>query len=207
MSRAGLTAADAGLVACHACGLVMPAGSAHDGCRRCRAPVHQRKPDSLQRTTALVLAAATLYIPANVFPIMTVVSFGKGQSDTILSGVVAFIDAGMYPLAMLVLFASIIVPMLKLVGLTFLLISVHRRSRWRPRDRTVLYRVVEYVGRWSMIDVFVISLLAALVQLGSIATIVPGIGATSFAAVVVITMFAAASFDPRLIWDVMEEES
>jgi paraquat-inducible protein A len=152
----------------------------------------------------LVITAAILYIPANVFPVMTVISFGKGEPDTILSGVKALIEADMWPLALIVFFASITVPVLKLCGLSYLLISVQRRSQWRPRDRTRLYRLVEAVGRWSMIDIFMITILIALVKLGNIATIEPGVGATSFAGVVIITMIASHNFDPRLIWDRME---
>lgn len=201
------------LVQCHGCGLVsrLPVAAAQGHgqrrhrCPRCAAPVHRRKPDSIARTWALVLTGIILYIPANVFPIMTVISFGKGAPDTIITGIERLIGAGMWPIALLVFFASITVPVLKLAGLSYLLISVRIRSRWRPRQRTMLYRVIEAVGRWSMIDIFMISILVALVKLGSIATIEPGIGATAFAAVVVITMFAAESFDPRLIWDAMED--
>jgi len=207
---ATLTAARAGLMSCHACGLLVRKRHAGRGqrlcCPRCEAPVHDRKPDSLQRTIALVLTAAVLYVPANAFPIMTVISFGKGQSDTIISGIVHLAHGGMLSLALLVFFASVLVPCLKLVGLSFLVLSVHRRSRWRPRDRTLLYRIIESVGRWSMIDIFMISIVVALVKLGNVATIQTGLGATCFACVVVITMFASMSFDPRLIWDVMEEE-
>jgi paraquat-inducible protein A len=146
-----------------------------------------------------------LYIPANVYPVMTVISFGKGDPDTIWSGVQSLLASGMWPLAVLVFFASIIVPIIKLVGLTFLLVSVHYHWHWRPKQRTMLYRITEAVGRWSMIDIFMISILVALVRLEAIATIEPGAGATSFAAVVVLTMFAAMSFDPRLIWDAMEK--
>ena len=151
-----------------------------------------------------MIAAALLYIPANLLPVMTVISFGQGHPDTILSGVKALIAAGMWPVALLVFFASIMVPVLKLVGLTFLMISVQRRSAWRPRDRTLLYRIIEGVGRWSMVDIFMISILVALVNLGTIATIEPGVGAIAFAAVVIITMIAAMAFDPRLIWDRQE---
>ena len=152
-----------------------------------------------------MIAAAILYVPANVYPVMTVISFGKGAPDTILSGCKHLIEAGMWPLALLVFFASITVPMLKLCGLVFLLISVQRKSTWRLRDRTVLYRIIESVGRWSMIDIFMISILIALVKLEAIATIEPGIGATSFAGVVVVTMIASMMFDPRLMWDAMGE--
>ncbi|HYQ91116.1 MAG TPA: paraquat-inducible protein A [Candidatus Competibacteraceae bacterium] len=166
--------------------------------------MYRRKPDSVARTWALTLTAAILYIPANVFPVMTVVSMGRKEPDTILSGVEALIAADMWPIALLVFFASITVPMLKLISLTYLLLSVQRKSRWRPRDRTVLYRITEAVGRWSMIDIFMISILVALVRLGNIATFEASPGAIAFAAVVVITMFAAMSFDPRLIWDVVD---
>ena len=173
-------------------------------CPRCGAALHRRKPNSLARTWALVLTAAIMYVPANVLPVMTVVHFGRGEPDTILSGVKQLIGAGMWPVALLVFFASITVPVLKLIGLTFLLITTQRRSRWRLRDRSLMYRIIEQVGRWSMVDIFMISILVALVNLGSLATIEPGVGAICFAAVVIITMFASMSFDPRLIWDAEE---
>ena len=194
---------------CHTCGLVhfldREAEAHHPHCERCGTALHWRKTNSINRAWALVITGFILYIPANVYPIMTVISFGKGAPDTIMSGVIHLIEAEMWPLALLVFFASVTVPVLKLVGMIFLLISVQIKSTWRPRDRTVLYRIVEAVGRWSMIDIFMISILAALVKLGAIATIEPGVGATSFAAVVVITMIAAMSFDPKLIWDAAAE--
>jgi paraquat-inducible protein A len=196
------------LISCHNCDQLasmppLPArASAH--CPRCGATMHRRKPNSLARTWALVLTAAILYIPANVLPVMTVVYFGRGEPDTILSGVKELIQAGMWPVALLVFFASITVPVLKLIGLTFLLITTQRRSTWRLRDRSLMYRIIEQVGRWSMVDIFMISILVALVNLGAIATIEPGVGAICFAAVVIITMFASMSFDPRLIWDAEE---
>jgi paraquat-inducible protein A len=206
---AAASAAAASLLRCHGCAKLSRAGQVPAGhearCSRCGTGLHLRKPNSLARTWAFVIAAVIFYIPANLYPIMTVERLGKAESDTILSGIQALFAAGWYPVGILIFFASITVPMLKLIGLTYLLLSVRRRSRWRPRDRTVLYRLIEYVGRWSMIDMFVTSLLVALVKLGAVATIVPGVGATCFAAVVVLTMFAAMSFDPRLIWDSMEE--
>ena len=201
------TAARAALVHCHTCHLLSrwkPSAHAHLLCPRCGSALHLRNPNSITRAWALTLTALILYIPANVLPIMTVISMGHGEPDTILSGVRVLIAGGLWPLALLVFFASIVVPVLKLVALSYLLISVQRKSYWRPRDRTVLYRITEAVGRWSMIDVFMISILVALVKLGSIATIEPGAGAMAFAAVVVVTMLAAMSFDPRLIWDAME---
>jgi paraquat-inducible protein A len=205
VSPAPLTAAAAALVACHACGRLSPAHAGVVSCARCGAPLHARKPDSLNRTTALVAAAAIFYIPANYLPVLTVKRFGQGEPSTILGGVQELIASGMWSLALLVLFASILVPMFKIGVLTWLIWSVRRRSRWRARDRTLMYRLTETVGRWSMIDMFMTSILVALVKLGVVATIEAGPGATFFAAVVVITMLAASSFDPRLIWDAAEE--
>jgi paraquat-inducible protein A len=145
------------------------------------------------------------YLPANLLPIMTVTSLGKAQSDTIMSGVVYLVEHGMWPLAAIVFTASIFVPVLKLVILIGLLISVHRGSRWRPAERTRLYRITEAMGRWSMVDIFVVTILVALVRLGSLATIEAQTGAVFFGAVVVLTMLAAESFDPRLLWDRSEE--
>jgi paraquat-inducible protein A len=193
------------LLRCETCDLVAPAASGAARCPRCGSRRHVRKPNSVTRAWALVITAVILYIPANVYPVMTVISFGKGESDTILSGVKSLFLAGMWPLALLVFFASITVPALKIGGLILLLVTTQRGSRWRLRDRTLLYRIVESVGRWSMIDIFMLSILAGLVQLGSTATIEPGIGALSFAAVVIVTMFAAAAFDPRLMWDAAGE--
>jgi paraquat-inducible protein A len=193
------------LVSCHDCGFVVRlASGAHHAaarCPRCRAAVHRRKPDSLNRTWALVITAAMLYIPANLFPVMTVISLGKAQSDTIFSGAVYLLVHGMWPLALVVFFASVLVPLLKLFALTFLLISVQKGSRWRPVARTKIYHIVEAVGRWSMTDIYVVTILVALVSLGNLATIEAGVGAIYFAGVVVTTMLAAESFDPRLIWD------
>ena len=173
-------------------------------CPRCGAALYHRRPDSLRRTWALIIAAYVFYIPANVLPITHVVSFGKAQSDTILSGVIYFIKDGMWPIALVIFAASILVPLFKLIVLTGLLVSVHRKSAWRPRLRTLMYRITEAVGRWSMLDIFVVTILVALVRLGNIASVEAGLAAVFFAAVVVLTMFAAMSFDPRLIWDKME---
>jgi paraquat-inducible protein A len=194
------------LVSCHACDqlLRLPRHGPAAACPRCGAELHRRIPRSLQRTWALVAAAAILYLPANMLPILTVVYFGAGEPDTILSGVLELFAAGMWPVALLVFFASIVVPVLKLAGLAFLLLSVQLGWTQRRRDRTVLYRLIEGIGRWSMVDVFMIALLVALVNLGAIATIMPGAGAICFTAVVVLTMIASMSFDSRLIWDAGE---
>lgn len=203
------TAAAAALVGCRVCSRVYPTVDVAPGyetrCPVCMAALHPRKPHSLSRTWALVIAALILYIPANTFPIMSVVLSGQGQPDTILSGIEALFAEGEWALAVLVFFASITVPVLKLLGLSYLMLSAQFKWRWRPRDRTVFYRVIEGIGRWSMIDIFMLSILVALVKLGAVANIEPGVGATSFCAVVVLTMFAASSFDPRLLWDSLEE--
>lgn len=200
-----------GLVRCGSCDRLsrlveLPPGH-RACCPRCRAVLAPRKPNSLARSWSFLVAAAICYVPANVYPVMVVAGPGGSESDTILSGVQAMFAAGWYVVGGLIFFASITVPILKILTLFGLLLSVQRRSSWRPRDRTRLYRIVEVVGRWSMLDMFVVSLTVALVQLGVVANVEPGIGASFFAAVVVLTMFAASSFDPRLIWDRMEEKT
>jgi len=152
-----------------------------------------------------VIAAFIFYLPANMLPITHTAALGKVQSDTILSGVIYFIHHGDWPLALVIFTASVAVPLLKLFILSYLIWTVSRRSRSRPLDRTKLYRITEAVGRWSMVDVYVVTILVALVQLGFLANIEAGHGALFFSMVVVITMFAAMSFDPRLIWDPIEE--
>ncbi len=198
------TAAALGLTGCHTCELLVsaapPGGSAH--CPRCGSAVHGlRLPNSIARTWALLGSAALLLIPANVYPVMTVIQFGQGEPNTILSGVMHLIESGMWPLAMLVFFASFVVPLSKIAVLLLLLLTVQKGSAWRRRDRTLLYRVTEVVGAWSMVDIFLVGILAALVNLDALATVRPGVGAVFFGAAVVLTMLAAMSFDPRLIWD------
>jgi paraquat-inducible protein A len=197
-------------IGCETCGLVSAPvpHAAHRGaarCPRCASVLHARKPDSIARTWALVIAAAVLYIPANYYPVLTVMQLGAGSPSTILGGVEELLSSGMYPLAALVFFASIAVPMLKLVGLSAMLIATQARRSGRLRDRTRLSHVVRWIGRWSMIDIFMESLLGALVRFGTIVTIEPGAGAVAFCAVVILTMFAAETFDPRLMWDAVEE--
>ncbi len=206
MTQSLTTAAQLGLLSCHSCGLLSkaPATHGHATCPRCGAGLHLRKPNSLARTWALLLASYIFYVPANLLPVMTVTSLGRTQSDTIMSGVIYLLLHGSWPLALLVFVASVVVPLAKLLILTYLLISVQRKSRWRPFDRTRLYRVTESVGRWSMVDIYVVTILVALVKLGNLATIQAGLGAVFFGAVVVLTMFAAMAFDPRLIWDNLE---
>jgi paraquat-inducible protein A len=210
MTPAARTARNASLLSCGVCHLLVrkPPGAADPPgrCPRCGASLHSRKPDSIARTWALVIAALVFYVPANVLPITKVTSLGVVQSDTILSGVIYFIHSGMWPIALVIFIASIFVPLLKLLILMLLLVSVQRGIRWRPKDRTRLYRITEAIGRWSMVDIFVVTILVALVHLGALANIEAQAGAAFFAAVVVITIIAAMSFDPRLIWDAKESD-
>lgn len=205
-----ITAAKAALVSCEGCRrLYCAADIPADGrarCTLCHTMLHPRKPDSVTRTWALVIAALICYIPANVYPVMTIVFSGRGEPSTILGGVIELADGGDWPIALLILFASVMVPLGKIVGLIYLLLSVRRREQWSPRKRTAMYRIINAIGRWSMIDMFMVSILAAIVHLGAIATVVPGWGAVAFAAVVVATIFAAESFDPRLVWDSLEAD-
>lgn len=205
-----LTAARAGLIACHACGNVdarelRPHARQH--CSRCGAALHQRQVNSISRTWALLIAAALLYIPANLLPVLHTSSLFGNEDDTIMSGVVYFWVSGDWPLAIIVFVASILVPMLKLTVLALLAFTAQRRSPWRPLERTRLYRIVERIGRWSMLDVFVVTLTVALVRFKSLAVITAGWGALAFAAVVVLTILASMQFDPRLIWDAVQDES
>ena len=187
-------------IGCDACGLVNR-GRPGDACQRCGTPLRHRKPQSFARSWALLLTAAILYIPANLYPVLTVIRLGKGAPSTIMGGVVELIEYRMWPLAALVFVASILVPMMKLLGLSLLLIMAQRRSRSHLYDRTRLYRVVDFIGRWSMIDVFMAAVLTALVRMGLLASVTPGYGAVAFAMVVILTMLSAITFDPRIMWD------
>ncbi len=198
------TATSRGLLSCHACDRLSPMTLEAGPCPRCGAVLHHRKPASASRTWAFLLAAYLLYIPANLLPVMVTQSILGTQRDTIMSGVIYLWLSGSHMLALVVLIASIVVPLLKMMILTLLLISVRRRSTWRIREQTRLYALVEVIGRWSMLDIFVVALLASLVQVGALATITPGAGALAFASVVVLTMLASLSFDPRLLWDALE---
>jgi paraquat-inducible protein A len=198
------SAAAAGLIGCHSCDLLVKArGEQHAelSCPRCGATLHRRKPNSVARTWAFVIAAFICYIPANLMPMTVITSLGNVQSDTIMSGVIYFLQHGEWPIGLVILIASIVVPLTKLFILIYLLISVQRKSQWRPAERTRLYRVTEAIGRWSMTDIYVVTILVALVHLGNLATIEAGTGAIFFGAVVVLTIIAAMTFDPREIWD------
>ena len=198
-----MRALDAGILVCGECHQLNrpdPDDEAPN-CTRCGSRLHPRRPDSLVRTWALLLTATILYIPANVLPIMTINSLGKGAPATIMEGVVELIQHGMLPIAAVVFIASILVPTFKLVGIALLLYSVQRHQPMSARQRILMYRFIEWIGRWSMLDIFVIAILVALVNFGSLASIEAGAGAAAFASVVILTMLAALTFDPRLIWD------
>ncbi|MDE1461190.1 paraquat-inducible protein A [Spartinivicinus poritis] len=200
-----LTAQQAQLIVCHECHKVCRLNNHHSTvdirCPRCHSQLHSRYPNSLAKTWALTLTSLILFIPANTYPITKIAFFGNGQADTIMSGVIALAKAGMIPIAAVVFIASIAVPFLKLLGLTVLLLSVQFKWALSPHQRTLMYRMIEWIGRWSMLDLFVIATLVALVRMGNLATIEAGVGAGAFGGVVVMTMFAAMTFDPRLIWD------
>lgn len=198
-----MRAIDAGLLVCDECHQLNPEDKDVEKqfCSRCGGRLHARRPNSLLHTWALLITAALLYIPANLLPIMRVSSLGSGQSDTIMSGVIELVHYGMLPIAAVVFIASILVPTFKLVGIGLLLYSVQRRQPMSARQRNLMYRFIEWIGRWSMLDIFVIAILVTVVKFGTLATIEPGWGAVAFASVVILTMLAALTFDPRLIWD------
>ena len=193
------TAAERGLALCHSCGMV---ARIEDGqCPRCHATLHLRKRNSLARTWALMVSAGLLYLPANLLPVLDVESSVKGtQKSTIISGVIQFWQEGDYPVAIIIFTASVLIPILKVIALVWLCLAAQRGST-HPIGTTRLYRVTEFIGRWSMVDVFVVAILVGVVQLGAVMSIRPGAGALAFAGVVILTMLAAMSFDPRLIWD------
>jgi paraquat-inducible protein A len=191
-------------ISCLSCELLVDARWENSSCPRCAARLYQRKPDSIRRTTALMITGYVLYLPANLIPVLTIDRFGREEPSTILGGVHELIQNNLWPLAIVVFTASIVVPLMKLLGLTIMLVMTWLRStRWLV-VRTRLYRLIDMIGRWSNIDLFMISLLVALVQFGNLTTVRPQPGAIAFAAVVVITMSASRCFDPRLMWDVTE---
>ncbi len=192
------------VVSCHVCRKVcesLPAGRFQAFCPRCGGLLHMRKSDSIRRTWAFLITAMILYIPANLYPIMTVISLGKGEPDTIFSGIISLYDQGLWYLALIVFLASIFVPLIKIIGLILLLLSVQFRVSWQPIMRTKLFHFIEKVGRWSMLDVFMVSLLIAVVSLGDAAKVYANLGLRFFGMVVIFTMFATISFDSRLLWD------
>ena len=208
--RQWYTGSDTGLKLCLSCHKVCSLQATR--CPRCGAVVHQRRQNSIGRSWALTITAALLYIPANLLPIMTVSKFEEGEPQTIISGVIELVQQGMIPIAVLVFTASVLVPMLKLLVMVWLLICVHFPvaaifSGTAMHRQLMLYRMIIWIGRWSMLDIFIISLLVGLVQFGQLGTVTAGAGAYAFAGVVVTTMLAAIQFDPRLLWDALESRA
>ena len=205
------TARALGLIGCPLCGMVcrLPrvrtaADTPALACPRCEQPLHVRKPNSLARTWAYLITAVIMYVPANMLPIMNTRTLFEERQDTIVSGVLALWSGGSWELALVVFVASVVVPLAKIAALVVLLFSVHFRWPTGRRRRTQVFGLVEWIGQWSMLDVFVVVLMVALVQFSTLARIEPGPGAAAFGAVVVLTMLSAQSFDPRLIWDAAE---
>ncbi len=211
MKERYISAKSMGLVSCHECHLLSRwpeiSGSKIVYCPRCGSELHQRKPNSLTRTWALLLAAMIFYVPANLLPMTVTAAVGTVQADTIMSGVIYFLHHGSWEIGIVIFIASIFVPFMKFMILIYLLLSVQFKSIKQPKNRIRLYQLTEAVGRWSMLDVYVVTILIALVKLGVLAEITAGPAVIHFALVVVLTMLAAMSFDPRLIWDVVEEEN
>ena len=194
------------MIGCHSCGLVCEdtldaQAQAHARCPRCESDLHRRKPNGITRAWALLLASIIFYIPANMMPMMNTSLFGSGMDSTIMEGVVSFWKSGSYGIALVIFIASVAVPCAKFLTLGLLLVTCQRRSLWKMRERSRLYRMVEFIGYWSMLDVLVVAIVAALVKFQGLSDIEPRVGILFFGMVVILTMLAAMSFDPRLIWD------
>lgn len=200
------TATELNLCLCHSCGLACDMTGEPHQCQRCDAPLHRRKTNSLTRTWAYMFAALAFYVPANLLPVMNTTLLGSGADSTIMSGVLEFWEHGAWDIALIIFTASIAVPGVKFVALTLLLVTVQRDSHWARKERSKLYRFVELIGYWSMLDVLVVALVAALVKFQALGDIEPRVGILFFGLVVVFTMLSAMSFDPRLIWDNAPDE-
>lgn len=192
-------------ILCRCCDLAVQIDALQPGaraqCPRCGSKVSERKPDSLQRTAALSLAALVLYVPANIYPILRMELYGAYSESTVWDGCARLFQDGMWFVAIIVFLASILIPLLKLLGLFFLVVSARFKStRWR-RERAWIYQFIDVIGPWAMLDVFLLAVLVAIVKLEQLATILPGPGIIAFASVVILTILASQSFDPRLIWD------
>ena len=199
-----VTASSRGLASCHLC-LKLVDNKTHN-CPRCGSAIHVRKANSVQRTLALLITASILYIPANLLPIMITDQLGSSTESTILGGVVLLIELGSIPIALVIFIASVMIPLAKLLVMFYLCWSVHHGPPESTRQRTVLYRVTEFIGKWSLIDVFVVAILVALIHLSNLLVIRPGVATIAFAGVVITSMLAAESFDPRLMWDQLEKK-
>ncbi len=200
-------ASELNLCLCHSCGLACDMTDEPDECPRCGAPLHRRKTNSLARTWAYMFTALAFYVPANLLPVMNTKMVGSGADSTIMSGVIEFWQHGAWDIALIIFIASIAVPGIKFVALTLLLVTVQRDSQWASKQRSTLYRFVELIGYWSMLDVIVVALVASLVKFQALADIEPRPGILFFGLVVVFTMLSAMSFDPRLIWDKEERDN
>lgn len=198
-------AIDKGIITCHCCHQLATIEEVNTPCTRCGVRLHARRPQSITKTWLLLITAIILYIPANLLPIMTVNYLGVSSPSTIMEGVITFINLGDWFVGGVVFTASILVPTMKLLGLSILLIYVQRGQYLPPKVCTLMFRFIEWIGRWSMLDIFVISIMVALVNFGNLSTIEADWGALAFGCVVITTMFAAISFDPRLIWDHIEQ--
>ena len=193
------SAANEGLACCQTCHLVSPV--VLQQCPRCKDELHLRSPNSIQRTLALIITAILFYIPANLYPIMSTTLLGETTSSTILSGVVLFVEHGSYFVALVIFTASVLIPLAKIIIILWLCYTTSRQSRLSKSELTRLYRATEFIGKWSMIDIFVVAILVALVQVSGIMAIEPGFAAEAFAGVVILTMISAHQFDVRLMWD------
>lgn len=190
-----------GLIRCHDCGSLWPKTKEETHCPRCQAVLHARTPGSLKRTWALLLTATFLLLPANLLPIMRVTTLGQGEPSTIFSGVVQLAEHGLWGIAIVVLAASILIPVGKIIAVATLLLAIQHGWTTNMQQKMVMFRIVHWIGRWSMLDIFVVGILVALVQFGNLAYIDGQTGALAFAGVVIFTMLAAGTLDTRLIWD------
>ncbi|MFV2059832.1 MAG: paraquat-inducible protein A [Gammaproteobacteria bacterium] len=202
MNNSSNRAKNLGLAGCHSCGLVVELlNQSHAVCPRCHSHIHYRKKNSIARTWALLISAFILYIPANTEPIMITTSFGSQYFSTIMGGVMFFLTHDEWYLAIVIFLASVLIPLVKMFSIAYILIIINLGKSQRKKENTKLFLLAEIIGKWSMVDVFVVALMSALVQIGAITTIEPGAAGLAFAAVVILTMLAALSLDPKLLWD------
>ncbi len=199
------TAMGAGLISCHECGKLLRAGpssvTAQLLCPRCYSKVHFRKPNSISKVWALVITAIVLLVPANLLPIMRVDFFGMKSYSTIMDGIIYFFQSGEYGIGLIIFIASVLVPVFKIIGMIIILLTIKFKWKKGLRHKAVMFRFIEFIGRWSMLDIFVIALMSALLNFGSFTSTVAAPAASYFSAVVISTMVAALTFDSRLLWD------
>jgi len=207
MASQVINAKDQGIAGCHTCGLAVNMNNqSHVECPRCGSEVHYRKPNSVSRAWAFLIAAFIMYIPANTEPMMRTTALGNEEADTIMSGVLYFLSAGEWYLALVIFAASVMLPLLKIIAIGYILISIQRGASSRLEEKSNLYKLAEILGKWSMLDIFVVGLMVMLVQLGNLTSIDPGPAVIAFALVVILTMFAEEALDPKLIWDQTEKQ-